>query len=297
METMRGFSRMQERRVSCVNEEKEELLEQFGKISPVITRCFYTKKSAMPEAYHERISRCYELEYIPWGEGWVMTDGEKLPAVSGTVFFRRPKMKIHGFLPYSSYGILMDDIPVTDLPLSCSFSVSHTIGFLFQDVYRNYLSDDPLGQLKMKADVLNIIYHMLDYQRSEEKRRGTISIQYHLERLKHLTEYIETNLAEHMTLDEMAAICSISPSFLCRLFKQAYNETIFSYLNRRRVQRAKSLLIETNKPIKDICTSCGFSNESYFYRTFKRTAQISPTDFRKLHRQPFGDMPDPDQEE
>ncbi len=264
-----------------------ERFDAFKKISPVITRCFYIKKSTMPEAYRKRVTNCYELEYIPWGEGWVMTDGVKLPAVSGTVFFRKPKMELHGFLPYTSYGILMDDIPIEDLPLVCNFSVSDTISFLFQDVYKNYLSDDPLGQLKMKADVMNIVYHLLAYDRSEAERKETIPIQYHLERLQHLTDYIEANLEKQMKLEELAALCSISPSFLCRLFKQAYHETIFSYINRRRVQRAKAVLIETNRPIKDICVSCGFYNESYFYRTFKRAIQSSPTSFRKYHRQLF----------
>lgn len=263
----------------------------YYKLDPVITRCFHTKQSELPDQYFERISHCYELEYIPWGRGAVITDGVHIPAVAGTVFFRKPGMKIHGILPYSSYGILMDSIAVEDLPLVSNFASSHTISFLFQDVYASYLSSDPLEQLKMKADVLQIIYYLKANQSYQEKQKENSAIQYHLEQLNYLTEYIDARLATHITLEELARVCNISPSFLCRLFKQAFNETLFSYLNRRRMQEAKRLLIETTKPIKDICICCGFRNESYFYRAFKQSVQMTPSDFRKIHQQSFWGIP------
>ena len=68
-----------------------------------------------------------------------------------------------------------------------------------------------------------------------------------------------------------------------------HNETVFSYLQGQRIQKAKKLLIETNKPIKEVCLSCGFENESYFYRTFKKSQRVTPTDFRRVHQQPFFD--------
>ena len=273
-----------------MNQDLFNSMETYSEISPVINRCFCTKKNTMPAIYHERISHCYELEYITWGQGCVITDGEYIPAVGGTVFFRRPNMKIHGILPYTSYGILMDSFPVENVPLVCNFSASNSIAFLFQDVYQSYLSGTPLMQLKMKADIMNIIYYMLDYERNVQEQKETLSVRYHLEDLERLKRYMDENLSRRITLDELADLCNISPSFLCRLFKQAYYETVFSYLTRQRVQKAKHMLIETNNPIKDICMSCGFENESYFYRTFKRIVQMSPSCFRKIHRQPFDDM-------
>ena len=272
-----------------MNIENNRNTDALAGISPVIDRCFYTRKSALPEVYHKRVTHCYELEYIPWGEGYVMTDGEKLDAVAGTVFFRRPGMEIHGFLPYSSYGILLEDIPVVDLPTVSQFPPSHAIHALFQDVYKYYLSNDPLDQLRMKADVLNIIYHLMSFGKYEQKMKNAASAQYHMDRLEYLMEYIDKNLSQHMTLSELASICNISPGFLCRLFKQANNESLFSYINECRIQRARRLLIETNRPIKDICASCGFENESYFYRTFKRSMHVSPAGYRKIHRQPYED--------
>ena len=254
---------------------------------PVINRCFHVKKTALPERYSERVTGCYELEYIPWGEGWVITNGQRLPAAPGTVFFRKPGMRVHGILPYSSYGILMDSIPIEDLPLVSLFGVSHSIGFLFQDVYKSYLTGGHAENVKMMSDVMMILYYLISPSSVEKSHSESVSIQYHRERLDALTQYIDAHLDQHITLEELARTCNVSPSFLCRLFKQTYNETVFTYLNRLRIQRAKQLLIETDRPIKDICVSCGFGNESYFYRLFKRLVFVSPTEFRKNHQQPF----------
>lgn len=257
---------------------------------PVINRCYHTKRSALPKEYFERVSHCYELEYIPWGEGHVITDGVDLPAVSGTVFFRRPNMKIHGILPYSSYGILLDSIPVDDLPLVSRFSTSHTISYFFQEIYASYLSSGENEEYKMRAAIYSIIYHLKENQNCVSQNRRSTSAQYHTERLNNLTRYINENLDQHLTLEDLARECDISPSFLCRLFKQVHGETVFSYLQSQRIQKAKKLLIETNKPIKEVCLSCGFENESYFYRTFKKCQRVTPTDFRRIHQQPFFDM-------
>lgn len=257
---------------------------------PVVKRCFHTKRSALPKEYFERISTCYELEYIPWGKGYVITDGEILPAVPGTVFFRRPNMKIHGILPYSSYGILLDTIPVDDLPLVSRFNASHTIYSFFQDIYASYLSGGENEHLKMKAAIYSIVYYLKENQNGVSSDRRSASVQYHSERLNELTNYINANLDQRLTLSDLSKECGISPSFLCRLFKQAYGETVFSYLQGQRIQKAKKMLIETSAPIKEVCFSCGFENESYFYRTFKKSQRITPTEFRRVHQKPFFDM-------
>ena len=260
--------------------------------APVIRRCFHTKRNALPKEYIERVSHCYELEYIPWGEGEVITEGEHLPAVAGTVFFRKPNMRIHGILPYSSTGILLDALPVEDLPYHSVFPTSHTIAYLFKEVYQGYLSGNPVEELRMKADVYNILYYLKNSENETRKVTESPAVHYHMASLEKLKRYIDQNLDRHLTLEEMAKHCSISPSFLCRLFKQAYGETVFSYLNRKRIQEARTLLIETEKPIKDICLSCGFANESYFYRAFRQTVHVTPTEFRRIHRQPFEDLSD-----
>ena len=48
-----------------------------------------------------------------------------------------------------------------------------------------------------------------------------------------------------------------------------------------RVQKARKLLLETDLPLLDICTECGFQDQSYFIKTFRERTGISPARFRK----------------
>ena len=256
-------------------------------MNPAIERCFFTKKGYLPDSYSKRTSFCYELEYITWGEGYVITDGQRINANAGTVFFRKPGMEIHGILPYASCGILLNSVPTESMPIVSNFSNTHPIGSLFLDTYKYYLSNDSLDILRMKANIYHICYYLMNNEKKQAYLSENVSASYYRERLEVLKEYINENIDKHMTLGELADICNISAGFLCRLFKQANDMTLFSYINECRMQKAKELLIETNRPIKDICVTCGFDTESYFYRTFKKAVHISPAEYRKVHRQPF----------
>lgn len=256
---------------------------------PVINRCSCTNKAqidSMPP-FPKRITRCYELEYITWGSGYVMMEGKKLDTVAGVVLARLPGVEVQGFLPYTSYCILLDELPAEELPEFCAFPPAHPIQSLFQDVYNSYLSNDPNKSLRMAAGVLNILYHVMSASKYEKMTKKPASAQYHINKLQRLSAYIEKNLDKRMSLNELASICNVSAGFLCRIFQEANGVSLFTYINAYRVQRACSLLIETNLPIKDVCAKCGFENESYFYRTFKHSVHLSPAAYRRLHRQPY----------
>ncbi|MGI6777051.1 MAG: AraC family transcriptional regulator [Acetivibrionales bacterium] len=281
-------------------------------INPCIIRCSNTaSENGLTNlvSYPQRTVCLYELEYITKGGGYIIVNGEKCPAETGTVFIRTPGMVVQGFLPYCSYCILWENIDgfcagksrpadafpeheIHDSPRFPSFSYSvlfpehHPIKDLFKSVYEIYLTDDKYAQILMKSNVLQIMYHILSLDNNVQSDKLQ-SMRLHMHRIELLYEYIETNLHRTMSLAELANACQLSKGFLCRLFKQTNGITLFSYINNTRIQRARRLLIETELPIKDISIQCGFENETYFYRMFKRKMHISPIAYRKLHRQPY----------
>ena len=54
------------------------------------------------------------------------------------------------------------------------------------------------------------------------------------------------------------------------------------YINKFRMEQAKQLLIESDMPIDRVAAGCGFSSESYFHSYFKRSAGISPGEYRRI---------------
>ncbi|NLZ45599.1 MAG: helix-turn-helix transcriptional regulator, partial [Clostridiales bacterium] len=71
---------------------------------------------------------------------------------------------------------------------------------------------------------------------------------------------------------------------LCRLFKECLNLRPFEYLARKRVQEAKTLLIEQHYTINEIASRVGYNDCSYFCAVFKKHEMLSPAEFRSLHK-------------
>lgn len=85
-------------------------------------------------------------------------------------------------------------------------------------------------------------------------------------------------------IDRMIALSSKSREHLCRSFKKYYSISVSEYINELRINYASNLLINTNKPIIDICFECGFQSMSYFYRIFKQKNGETPNTFRNTHK-------------
>lgn len=87
---------------------------------------------------------------------------------------------------------------------------------------------------------------------------------------------IHTGYSEKLTVDELAERCSVSKYHFCRVFKQATGVSAIQYLMRYRLKIAHALLGETGKNIAEIAWNCGFSDENYFYRCYKKQYGDSP---------------------
>lgn len=73
-----------------------------------------------------------------------------------------------------------------------------------------------------------------------------------------------------------------SPSKLKAMFKEAYDETIFAYHKKKRLEKALQLLKDSPQPIGIIAQDCGFVSFPHFSRAFKKMFGISPSQIRKF---------------
>ena len=89
------------------------------------------------------------------------------------------------------------------------------------------------------------------------------------------------NYSRPMSLDELAALCSISKYHFCRLFKEEMKMTVVQYLTDYRISLAEVLLRESDKSVDSIALECGFSDISYFYRCYRRIKGTSPKRARR----------------
>ncbi|WP_338651222.1 bifunctional transcriptional activator/DNA repair enzyme AdaA [Lysinibacillus sp. Y5S-8] len=99
-----------------------------------------------------------------------------------------------------------------------------------------------------------------------------------------ITEYIDKNFTEKLTLESLANICHGSPYHMHRTFKKIKGMTPVEYIQEVRVHAAKKYLIQSNKAIGDIALFVGMANTPYFITLFKKKTGQTPTQFRQMSK-------------
>lgn len=99
--------------------------------------------------------------------------------------------------------------------------------------------------------------------------------------IQKVTNHINLNLSQDISLKNLAKEYSVSASYLSALFKKEMGLTITDYTNQQRIRRAIILLNSTNLPISDIAFVCGIYDTSYFRKLFKKYVGKTPTEYQK----------------
>jgi two-component system, response regulator YesN len=97
--------------------------------------------------------------------------------------------------------------------------------------------------------------------------------------------YIDQHLKDEINQKDVAAYVHLNPSYLSVLFKEQVNVTFSEYVTRRRIQRAKELLISTTLPISEIAEEVGYKTAKYFIKMFKEMEGITPSAYRKINHE------------
>ncbi len=98
--------------------------------------------------------------------------------------------------------------------------------------------------------------------------------------LKKSLELIEKQYASDLTLADLSRAAGMSPKYFCRLFRAMTHRTPIDYLNYYRAEQASFLLASTDLPITEISLECGYSDSSYFIRSFKKFKGTTPRKYR-----------------
>ena len=92
--------------------------------------------------------------------------------------------------------------------------------------------------------------------------------------------YIDCNYHQNIKLSILEEKYHFSASYLTKLFNTAYGYSIYEYLLKVRMERAKELLENPNIKVLDIAERLGYSDNHYFSKAFKTYYNISPTQYR-----------------
>lgn len=131
------------------------------------------------------------------------------------------------------------------------------------------VTDTPYRAAKVRAALLRFLIPLYEgycvVRSPDDDATGSEAVQH----VKHAVEYINANLTEDITLDRIAAEAGVSRYYLCRQFRKYIGQTVFEYLNTVRCKNAH-VMIAGGSSIGNAALSSGFSNLSYFTRTYKK---------------------------
>ncbi len=93
---------------------------------------------------------------------------------------------------------------------------------------------------------------------------------------------IDTDISADLSLKTLAKLLSVNPSYLSTLFKKETSVTLTDYVNKKRVDKAKQLLKNSNIQIQTVAQNCGILDVNYFTKIFKKYAGVTPKEYREM---------------
>lgn len=101
---------------------------------------------------------------------------------------------------------------------------------------------------------------------------------------KRILAYTETHYMNDLSLDHLADLMQLHPSYISSLFKKVTGDTFINYLNAFRIKEAQKLLrTHRHLPVNEIGQRVGYGNKHYFTKVFKRYTGTTPGAFRELN--------------
>ncbi|MGS2776387.1 response regulator transcription factor [Robertmurraya sp. GLU-23] len=143
--------------------------------------------------------------------------------------------------------------------------------FNSQDMYRE--STESIDS--MSNWITYFIKKAVDYSEEVTKPQSVIA---------KVKEYINNNLQNDISRDDIANFVFLNPDYLTRIFKKSTGLSLTEYVAEQRIKRSTSLLLYSDMPISEIAQKVGYDNFAYFSNKFKKVTDITPSDYRKKYR-------------
>jgi len=108
--------------------------------------------------------------------------------------------------------------------------------------------------------------------------------EYNSRRVQPVIDLIEKNLGTTLSVESLAETAGVTPQYFCEIFKNVTNQRPTEYINQRRIDKAKELIVRNPvKKIGDIAAEVGFESSSYFATVFSKLEGLSPNKYRELN--------------
>ena len=139
---------------------------------------------------------------------------------------------------------------------------------------------DELNELYIEGKVQELLILAIKKMKSKTRNNYFLS-ENDTEQIEKIKEWLDENMNHTGTLRQMARNFGLNGDKLNRGFQQVFGNTVFNYILKIRMEKAKKLLLETDKSITEIAYEIGYSRISTFTRAFRKYFKYAPNYLRK----------------
>lgn len=287
-------------------------MEELNSCKTAIDRCAQTKTFSIAHLYKEEkamdmhIHDCYELYYSISGGKQFLIDNRFYSISPGDLFvinqYESHKLtqidnSVHERIVLSIYPDFVRRLSTAETDLDYCFSnrdsrFQHRLSlgrasrqrFLY---YVNKITSadgyahDIIEQAAF-LELLAMINALMMNARSDfHAAENPVSDYKYNQQVNDILAYINQNIGQNITVEQLAASFFLSESYICRIFKQATGTTINKYITARRISIAKAHL-NAGDSVGVAFEKSGFGDYSSFFKAFTKAVGVSPKKYANL---------------
>lgn len=144
--------------------------------------------------------------------------------------------------------------------------------------HEDFTYEDYMNAFKSYDGMMKAIDRCFDYLNACEDNVENMDA---VEKAK---RFIQTNINVNITRKEVASLVYLNEEYFSRLFKSRTGYAFKDYLTIEKMNYAKKLLISTNFSVSIIASKIGYDNFSYFSKAFKKQENMTPQEYRQMHK-------------
>ncbi len=283
-------------------------MKEFNSCKASIDSCLESKTFALAHLYKDEkpmnmhIHDCYEIYYSKSGGKQFLIDNRFYSISPGDIFFinqyeshhlTQIDKEIHERIVISIHPEYLKQLSTSSTDLNLCF-------FSRNNIRQHKLSLNTEEQ-KRFLYYIHMICHASGYGKDLLEQTAFVELMVflnglfnknchneYLERdasshiqVDKILSYINQNIRNPLTIEELSEHFYLSSSYICRIFKSVTGTTINKYITARRITIAKALLTEGASVIQ-ACEECGYNDYSNFFKAFTKAVGISPKKYAKF---------------
>jgi len=176
----------------------------------------------------------------------------------------------------SELGLILTDRQLRNVPQAKDADLCHA-GVMLLDA------------LRTRATGSEVIYESLArvflvklLQRYGEERHEALDFSggFTARHYRRVLDYVEANFGQPITIEDVAREAGMSPAHFSRLFKEVLGDSPYQFVMDYRIEQAKRMLADRERPLIDVALACGFSDQPHFNRVFKKLTSATPREYR-----------------